>query len=285
MGSERGVILASSQFGDDSARGSGYTRVPSGPELRRREHIVRLIPHVVLVLSALLGGISLIGFGFFLAVGPFEFLPLGLAAGAALAWDAALCLLFFVQHSGMIRRPFRERLGRAMPAHYHPAVYSIAAGTVLLVLLGLWQHSNIVLLSVQGPPRWVLRGIFLATGPVFLWALRGLGSFDTFGLEPIRAQLRGSTPRSLPFAVRGAYRWVRHPLYSLFIVMMWTSPDITADRLLFVVLFTGWIVLGTVLEERDLVRDLGDSYREYQKQVPMLVPWRGPVRVGDGATR
>jgi protein-S-isoprenylcysteine O-methyltransferase Ste14 len=238
---------------------------------------VTLIPHLVLLLSALLGGLSLIGFGLFLAVGPFEIAPLGLSPKTALAWDAGLCVVFFVQHSAMIRRPFRERLGRAMPAHYYPAVYSIAAGIVLFLLLGLWQRSHLVLVSVEGPLRWVLRGLFLATGPAFLWAIRALGSFDTFGLQPIRAHLGGTTPRSLPLVIRGPYRWVRHPPYSLFLVMMWTCPDITADRLLFAVLFTGWIVLGTVLEEHDLVREFGDPYREYQKQVPMLVPWRGPA--------
>jgi protein-S-isoprenylcysteine O-methyltransferase Ste14 len=182
----------------------------------------------------------------------------------------------------MIRRPFRERLGRAVPVHYHPAVYSIASGIVLLLLVGLWQHSHVVVLAVEGPPRWVLRGLFVAGGAVFLWAVKALGSFDTFGLAPIRAHLRGTTPRSLPFSIRGPYRWVRHPLYSVFLVMMWANPDVTADRLLFAVLFTGWIVLGTVLEERDLVRDLGEPYREYQEKVPMLVPWRSPARAGNG---
>jgi protein-S-isoprenylcysteine O-methyltransferase Ste14 len=243
---------------------------------------VRLIPHLVLLMSALLGGLSLIGFGLFLAMGPFEIVSLGLRPRAALVWDAVLCLLFFVQHSTMIRRPFRERLGRVVPAHYQPAVYSIASGVGLLLLVGLWQHSHVLLLVVEGPLRWVLRGLFVVAGAVFLWAVRALGSLDTFGLGPIRAHLRGTTSRSLPLAIRGPYRWVRHPLYSLFLVMAWASPDLTADRLLFAVLFTGWIVLGTVLEERDLVRDLGEPYREYQKQVPMLVPWRGPARAEDG---
>jgi protein-S-isoprenylcysteine O-methyltransferase Ste14 len=243
---------------------------------------VRLAPHLVLLLSALLGGLSLIGFGLFLLAGPFEVVPLGLGPRAALAWDAGLCLAFFIQHSTMIRWSFRERLRRVVPAHYHAAVYSIASGAVLLLLVGLWQHSQVLLLVVEGPPRWVLRVLFVTSGAVFLWAVRALGSFDTFGLKPIRAHLRGTTPRTLPLAIRGPYRWVRHPLYSLFLVMMWASPDVTADRLLFSVLFTGWIVLGTVLEERDLVRDLGDPYREYQEQVPMLVPWRRPARAEDG---
>ena len=86
----------------------------------------------------------------------------------------------------------------------------------------------------------------------------------------------------MPLAIRGPYRWVRHPLYSLFVVMLWTFPDLTADRLLFNVLFTAWIVLGSVLEERDLAREFGDPYRTYQSQVPMLVPWRRPAGPGNG---
>ena len=86
----------------------------------------------------------------------------------------------------------------------------------------------------------------------------------------------------MPLAIRGPYRWVRHPLYSLFLVLLWVCPDITADRLLLNTLFTAWIVLGTVLEERDLARDLGDPYRAYQRQVPMLVPWKVPGRPREG---
>jgi protein-S-isoprenylcysteine O-methyltransferase Ste14 len=51
-----------------------------------------------------------------------------------------------------------------------------------------------------------------------------------------------------------------------------------ADGLLLSVLWSAWMVAGTILEERDLVADLGDAYRRYQRQVPMLVPWRGPMR-------
>jgi protein-S-isoprenylcysteine O-methyltransferase Ste14 len=244
-----------------------------------------MIPYFVLILSALLGGLSLLGFGLFLALGPLDIVSLGLSLKAALAWDALLCLAFFVQHSVMIRRRFRDRLGRVLASHYQPALYSIASGVILLLLVVLWQRTPLVLLSVEGAGRWALRGLFLATGPAFLWAIRSLGSFDTFGLEPIRAHLRGSTPRDPPLAIRGPYRWVRHPLYSLFIVMAWTFPDLTADRLLFTVLFTAWIVLGTVLEERDLVRELGDSYRTYQSQVPMLVPWRRPSGPGKGGVQ
>jgi protein-S-isoprenylcysteine O-methyltransferase Ste14 len=41
-----------------------------------------------------------------------------------------------------------------------------------------------------------------------------------------------------------------------------------------------WIILGSYLEEKDLVTEFGERYRHYQKTVPMLLPWRGPVGRG-----
>ena len=55
--------------------------------------------------------------------------------------------------------------------------------------------------------------------------------------------------------------------------MIWSFPDLTADRLLFNVLWSTWIVVGTLLEERDLAVTLGQQYKEYQSRVPMLIPW------------
>ena len=37
-------------------------------------------------------------------------------------------------------------------------------------------------------------------------------------------------------------------------------------------LWTAWIVIGSYFEEIDLVVQFGDAYREYQRNVPMLVP-------------
>ena len=48
-----------------------------------------------------------------------------------LLWDVALSMLFFLQHSGMIRRPFRAWLARIIDPRYRAAVYGIASGIAL----------------------------------------------------------------------------------------------------------------------------------------------------------
>jgi protein-S-isoprenylcysteine O-methyltransferase Ste14 len=46
----------------------------------------------------------------------------------------------------------------------------------------------------------------------------------------------------------------------------------TVGHLLFAAVVTGYILLGTRIEERDLVRTFGDSYRRYREAVPALIP-------------
>ena len=110
------------------------------------------------------------------------------------------------------------------------------------------------------------------------WGGFVLQNFDLFGVAALKAHLHGIKPRPVPFVVRGPYRWVRHPLYFAILVIIWVNPDVTADRLLFNILWTIWICIGAHLEERDLSRDFGETYECYRQKVPMLIPWKGQLQ-------
>jgi protein-S-isoprenylcysteine O-methyltransferase Ste14 len=228
--------------------------------------------HALLFVSGLAGGGSLGLFAWFLYWGSFDLLRLPLGSASALALDAALCLTFFVQHSGMIRRSYRRVLAKLAPEDYHGALYSIVSGVVLTMLVVGWQRVGPTLWDAHAWLRWTLRASFLAAILGFFLGTRALGDLDAFGLRPIRRRLRGGVARSRSLAAQGPYRWVRHPLYSFVLVMIWTSPTVTVDRLLFDLLFSAWIVISCHLEERDLVVEFGAAYRGYQRRVPMLVP-------------
>lgn len=192
-------------------------------------------------------------------------------------WDFIVSGVFFAQHSGMVRTSFRNWLDARVPRHLHGATYSIASGAALAAVVLLWQPSPSLLYSIEGDYRILARAVAVLASAGFIWTIRALRHFDTFGLAPIRDRLRERETPASPFVLRGPYLWVRHPLYSLLIVLIWSMPDVTSDRLLFNLAWTAWIVLGAYLEERDLRSRFGDVYRSYQRTVPILVPWRGPV--------
>ena len=236
------------------------------------------VSRMLMFFTVCIGGGSLVLFVYFLMFGAPLTLRIARSEPARLAWDALLCLVFFLQHSGMIRRGVKDRITRRIPAMVYPALYSIASGVALIALVLLWQPSDRFLWRLGDTERWLPACVALVAVAGFVWGVRSLRCFDPFGRLALQASTRGVTPPPLAFVAVGAYRVVRHPLYLFMLLLIWSTPRFPTDQLLFNGLWTLWIVMGTKLEERDLVADFGETYRRYQRSVPMLIPCPRPRR-------
>ncbi len=228
---------------------------------------------VLAIAAYVVGGGGMLAWLGFLFMGPWYAVDFGISAAAKLLVNASLCLLFFVQHSLMVRRRFRLWLTRSVRADFHGALYAVASGGCLLVLVGLWQPVGTVLWQPPAAARWAMAIVFLAAGIGAWWGSQALGEFDALGVKPaLQAFDRPRPTAGNAFTVRGPYRWVRHPLYLFSLIIIWSGPVFTWDRMLHNTLWTIWIVIGATMEERDLVDCFGNAYRDYQKAVPMLLP-------------
>lgn len=99
-----------------------------------------------------------------------------------------------------------------------------------------------------------------------------INHFDLFGLRQVWLHLRGEPYTPVALATPAPYRVVRHPLYLGFLLAFWAAPTMTVTHLVFALATTAYIVLAIQFEERDLVRDHGEGYLRYRRQVPMLLP-------------
>jgi len=201
------------------------------------------------------------------------------ATGWGVALNLALLTLFALQHSGMARRGFKAWWTRIVPEETERPTYVLASSVSLWLLYAFWQPLPDVVWEVTG-----------SVGSVSLWAVYGFGwalllyatalvdHFELFGVSQAIRGLKGRTPAPPRFVTPGLYRLVRHPIYLAWAIIFWATPVMTLGHLLFAAVCTGYMLVAIPLEERDLIHEFGDAYRDYRARVAMLLPipkrWR-----------
>jgi protein-S-isoprenylcysteine O-methyltransferase Ste14 len=188
--------------------------------------------------------------------------------------DAALLLLFALQHSIMARPAFKRWWIKFVPVHLERSTFVLLASLCLMLMVWQWQPIGGVIWSTQDEVIKSVLLIIYLTGWVIVFVSTFLiNHFDLFGLRQVWLYYTGKPYTQLPFRSPLFYRIVRHPLYVGFIVAFWATPVMTATHLLFAVLSTGYILTAIQLEERDLVAVFGEKYKAYRKLAPMLIPF------------
>lgn len=192
--------------------------------------------------------------------------------GRALAIDLALLAIFAVQHSLMARPFFKRWITRYIPAEAERSTYVLAASLALILLVRFWQPLGGSVWEVEHPGAVaVLYGLFAMGWLLVLVSTFLINHFDLFGLRQSWLALTGQKYRPVTFRQPWLYRQVRHPLYLGFFIALWSTPTMTVTHLVFAVMASAYIVVGTLLEERDLKAE-HPEYADYAKRVPRYIP-------------
>jgi len=86
--------------------------------------------------------------------------------------------------------------------------------------------------------------------------------------------LKNKPPTGLQFKEIFFYKFVRHPIMTGFMIAFWATPTMTSGHLLFAAVTTIYMIVGVkFFEERDLKKEIGDAYGDYQKRVSMFFPF------------
>ena len=183
--------------------------------------------------------------------------------------DALLAIIFAVPHSLLLLPSVRRWLtGCGIASAMYGCFYCVVTCIVLLITILCWQPSDLI---VWGWPRalrpWITAA-FVCSWGLLLSSLHLTGLGYQTGWTPWWRWVRGLPPVRREFTQRGAYRFLRHPVYISFLALVWLTPVVTLDRAVLIVIWTAYIFIGSALKDRRLVLLIGQQYREYQSRVP-----------------
>ena len=190
---------------------------------------------------------------------------------------AALWIAWCVVHSGMISITVTGFFKRRLGGHYrfYRVFYNlVAVVTIAPIFLYSQSLQKHVLFCWEGPTI-VFQGLLFTIAG--LLALAGARHYDMLQLLGLRQIFTGASHGILnesgKLDTSGILGVTRHPWYLGAILLVWADyRSLTVAMLVTNVILTVYLVVGTILEERKLVLELGEEYREYQRQVSMLLP-------------
>lgn len=184
---------------------------------------------------------------------------------------AGLWILYCFLHSLMASQSFKQKVQSLAGSgyRYYRLFYTLFAAFSLAGVI--YYQVTIDTLSVFQPAllTTVVGSLLGVTGLVIMFICIKKYFLSLSGLKSLYQEAP-----SAELMIRGIHRYLRHPLYLgtfLFIWGLWVVfPSL--GLLVADVVITAYTLYAIQLEEDKLVLEFGEKYRQYQKEVPKLLP-------------
>lgn len=190
---------------------------------------------------------------------------------------ALLWILWCALHSTLVTKTVTDYMKQKLGYQYR--FYRLFYNIVSLVTIAALLYYSV---SHRGPLvfRWegslvIVKYLLLAMSIyLFIAGAKHYSMWQFFGIHQIKTGQTGHTLSEYnTFDAAGILGAVRHPWYTGGIMIIWSS-DIFLSTLLYNIVISIYFVIGAFLEERKLLLEFGERYREYQNNVSMFIPYK-----------
>jgi protein-S-isoprenylcysteine O-methyltransferase Ste14 len=178
-------------------------------------------------------------------------------------WGVVHSIMASLRFKNLLQHTFGDGFMRFYRLIYN--VFSVLSFVPVLYLMIVFP--NRVLYQVPTPWNYImLTGQGLSVLLLFVAVLQT----DTLAFIGLRQIV--SSEKDGKLVTSGLYQYVRHPLYTFGLLILWLSPSMTINSLVVYILLTIYIIVGAYFEEKKLLRGFGQEYAEYKSVTPMLFP-------------
>jgi len=177
------------------------------------------------------------------------------------------CLLHSVLADLIMKKKIKKIMGGSYK--YYRLMYSIFAFVTFIPILWFAIRMPSVLLFLRNNFLLIVGIIVGFSGCLIMIACISKYLPDLSGVKNIAKK-----NFSNKLIVTGMHRYVRHPLYAGTFLFLWGSFIILPylSFLISNIIITVYTLIGIQLEEKKLMLEFGENYKQYKQKVPKLIP-------------
>jgi len=153
-------------------------------------------------------------------------------------------------------------------------VFVLVPSTIFIITL-LFDYVYRIEIIQNTTIRWIIIILLLVIGFMFgIWSVIIQNAVGKGG--PVEIGNIEISPKTKNLVVSGPYKYTRNPM--LFgTLLMYLAFSLFINSITAVVLvgtmFAFMLTVVVKMEEKRLLKDFGNQYREYRKKVSMFIPW------------
>lgn len=174
-----------------------------------------------------------------------------------------------------VKKFIKRQFGNAIA--FYRLFYNIFSLVSLYLIWEYAPHPSLKIYKLNPPLDYlVLIPQFISLVGI-TWCFKYICLKEFLGLNQIERYLskeysENDLDEKMTFRVEGPYKYSRHPIYFFSIVFLVFRAEMDLFYLTMLIAFIIYFYIGSVYEEKKLIRIFGKAYEDYQKEVPRIFP-------------
>lgn len=190
-----------------------------------------------------------------------------------------LFFLFGVSHSFLASLNFKKRLAENIgnKIAFYRLFYNVSSLLFFFIAYQIAPKPDVVVYDLQYPYDIITFAIQILSLAGLVWAAKPIDMMQFIGLSQIQKYFKGDyiadeLDEKMVLKIEGAYKYMRHPIYFFSILFLVFRPTMNLFYLTMLVCLITYFYIGSICEEKKMVEIFGDEYKNYQKNVPSIIP-------------
>lgn len=172
---------------------------------------------------------------------------------------------------------FKKTFGKLIA--FYRLGYNVFALIGLYLIWDLAPHPSLQIYKLPPPYDYLVLIPQIIALAGIIWCFKYICFKEFIGLNQIDRYLRNEysendLDENYTLRIDGPYKYSRHPIYFFSIIILMSRAEMSLFYLTMFISFTAYFYIGSYYEEKKMVRLFGDDYRDYQKKVPRIFPYK-----------